>query len=253
MRIAVSNENFGGSAERLLGDGAARPILVLIRFRVRGAVRFVSHAEMLKVFQRACARAGIKVQHSQGFNPHPKLSLPLPRPVGVESDDELLCLRIDNSTGAQQHKNTSDLCISIKTRLSEQLPEGCELLSVEVAQTASTPQPRCVTYVLAVRPEYADNRLKATIKHLSERKQIIVERTIYAEKLKIQNRKSRIKEVDVRPFLESIEVDDRGVVVKCIISSAGSIRVEEILKLLEIEVDGLVSPVRRTNVQWKSN
>lgn len=226
-------------------------ILVLIKFRVRGALRFVSHAEMLKVFQRACARAGIEIQHSQGFNPRPRLSLPLPRPVGVESDDELLCLQIDTNTKAQEHNSTIDLRTLIKAKLSEQLPEGIELLSVEVPEAKSTPQPRCVTYVLSVRPEYADDRLKATIKHLSERKHIIVERKIDAEKLKIENRKSKIKEVDIRPFLKSIELNSRGVVVECKITSAGAIRVDEILRLLQLDVEELAVPVRRTNVQWQ--
>jgi len=224
-------------------------ILVLIKFRVRGALRFVSHAEMLKVFQRACVRAGIKIQHSQGFNPRPRLSLPLPRPVGIESDDDLLCVWLNGKFNYQTPiTNYQSL---IKARFSEQLPEGVELLSVEVPEAKSTPQPRCVTYVLAVRPEYADNRLKATIKYLSERKHIIVERTIYAEKLKIENRKSQIKEVDVRPFLKSVELDDRSIMVECKFTSTGSIRTEEILKLLEIDVEKLTAPIKRANVQWQ--
>ncbi|MFB0524044.1 MAG: TIGR03936 family radical SAM-associated protein, partial [Phycisphaerae bacterium] len=215
-----------------------------------GALRYICHAEMLKVFQRACARAGIKIQHSQGFNPRPRLSLPLPRPVGIESDDDLLCLRVERDLSEPQAVEYESL---IKDKLSAQLPDGCELLSVEVPEAKSAPQPRCITYILSLRPEYADDRLKATIKHLSERKHIIVERKIDAEKLKIENRKLKIKEVNVRPFLKSIELDDRGVIVECKFTSAGSIRVDEILKLLELGVEELAAPVRRTNVQWQSN
>jgi len=224
-------------------------ILVLIKFRVRGALRYICHAEMLKIFQRACARAGLKIQHSQGFNPRPRLSLPLPRPVGVESDDELLCLWLNGKFNYQSPvTNYQSL---IMARLSEQLPEGIELLSVEVPQAKSTPQPRCVTYVLSLRPEYADYRLKATIKHLSESKNIIVERLIYSKQSKIENRQSKIKMVNVRPFLESIEMDDEGIVVKCKITSAGSMRVDEILRLLEINLEELTAPIKRTNVQWQ--
>jgi len=228
---------------------------VLIKFRVRGALRFVCHAEMLKVFQRACARAGIEIQHSQGFNPHPRLSLPLPRPVGVESDDELLCVWLNGNwlNGRFNYQSPiTDYQSQIMSRLSEQLPEGCELLSVEVPEAKSIPQPCCVTYVLSVRPEYADDRLKATVKHLSEKKHIVVERRIDSKQSKIENRKSKIKMVDVRPFLESIELDDRSIVVECKITSAGSIRTDEILKLLEIDVGNLAAPVRRTNVQLVS-
>ena len=83
MHIAVSNET----------------ILLVIKFKLSGSLRFLSHAEMLKVFQRACVRAGIKIQYSQGFNPRPKLSLPLPRSVGVETDEDLLCLRVARDPG----------------------------------------------------------------------------------------------------------------------------------------------------------
>ncbi|MBN2271219.1 MAG: DUF2344 domain-containing protein, partial [Sedimentisphaerales bacterium] len=63
---------------------------MLLKFRIWGNLRFLSHAETMKVFQRACARAGLDVAHTEGFNPRPRLSLPLPRSVGVESDEELL-------------------------------------------------------------------------------------------------------------------------------------------------------------------
>ena len=55
-------------------------------------MRFLSHAETIRVFQRACVRAGVQIAYSQGFNPHQKMSLVPPRSVGVESNDDLLCL-----------------------------------------------------------------------------------------------------------------------------------------------------------------
>jgi hypothetical protein len=57
----------------------------------------------------------------------------------------------------------------------------------------------------------------------------------------------------VRAFLKSIKIDGRDIIVECNISQAGSIRIEEILKLLELDEGKLVSPIRRTNVQWQSN
>ena len=188
---------------------------------------------MLRVFQRACVRAGIEIQYSQGFNPRPKLSLPLPRPVGVASDDELLCLRVHKSTSAQVHKS-----------ISAQVPEGCELLSVNVVRADTSFQPCSATYVLAVRKEYLNKQLKTTIERLLASESISVQRQI--DKIK-----SRIKNIDVRGFLESIELDRDGIIVKCKISLAGSIRVDEILKLLELDVEKLASPIRRTSVQWQ--
>jgi radical SAM-linked protein len=219
----------------MLCDGDAKPILVLIKFRVQGILRFISHAEMLKVFQRACARAGIEIQHSQGFNPHPKLSLPLPRPVGIESDDELLCIRMNGNLNESQ----------IKTMLSAQLPEGCELLSVNFAQTAKSVQPCSVTYIVPVRPECINDKLRVRVENLLASESLVMER-------RIDTKKSKIKMLDVRPFLESIKFDNKSIVVGCRITPAGSVRIGEILELLEIGVEELAAPVKRTNLQWQA-
>lgn len=218
--------------------------MVLIKFKVRGNLRFLSHAETVKIFQRACARAGIKVLYSEGFNPRPKLSLLLPRSVGIEVDDDLLCLRIEKSTGVQEHKSTSDLCTSVKIRLSEQLPDGFELLTARPAKAKTSIQPCLAMYALAVRKEYLNEKLKNRVKRL-----------LASENLNLQRRmgpqNSKFKNVDVRPFLKSIELDDTGIAVECKISSAGSIRIDEILKLLEADYGMLSAPIRRTRVQWQ--
>ncbi len=226
--------------------------MVLIKFKVRGNPRFLSHAETVKVFQRACVRAGIKVLYSEGFNPRPKLSLPLPRSVGIEVDDDLLCLRIEKSTIAEEHnglghplrESTRDLCTSVKTRHSEQLPTSFELLTAGPAKAKASIQPCLAAYVLAVREEYLNEKLKSRIKCL-----------LASENLNLQRRmgpkNSKFKNVDVRPFLKSIELDDTGIAVECKTVKAGSIRIDEILELLELDYSMLSAPIRRTRVQWQ--
>jgi radical SAM-linked protein len=213
--------------------------LLVIKFRLRGTLRYLSHAEMLRVFQRACVRAGINIQYSRGFNPRPKMSLPLPRPVGVESDDELLCLRILDRT-----KDVYDLCSSIKDKLSAQLPEGCEVLSVNIAQTNKSFQPSTTTYLFTVKSECLNEGLKTRIEHLLASKRLEIQR-------QIDQKSSKVKNVDVRDFLESIKSDGRSIIVKCNIRPTGSIRIEEILRLLELDEDKLELPIKRTNVKWQ--
>ena len=209
-----------------------------VGFKVGGNMRFLSHAETVNVFQRACVRAGIKMQYSQGFNPRPRLSLPLPRSVGVESDDELLCLRVAASDFDAEE---------FKRRLSAQLPEGCELLRVDVTKGKTAFSARLATYVLTVRGEYSNEKLKTNIRDLLARESLAIERQI--------NAKGSVRTVDVRGFLKSVEFDDSSgiVTVECEISPAGTIRVDEILKLLELDVKDLAAPIRRAKVQWESN
>ena len=201
----------------------------------------------MKVFQRACVRAGIKVRYSQGFNPRPKLSLPLPKSVSVESDDDLLCLQVQGPGQGDNQSGSSALSFDserFKARLSDQLPEGCELLSVSFAEPKASFGASEATYVLTVRQEYLNEKLKATIKRL-----------LASERLELRRgndpKNSRFKNVDVRPFLKSIGFNGTNIAVECKVSSAGSIRVDEILKLLELDAGKLIAPIRRTNVKWQ--
>lgn len=225
---------------------------MLIKFKVRDNLRFLSHAETVKVFQRACGRAGIKIQYSQGFNPRPKLYLPLPRSVGVETDDDLLCLRVNLSNP----RTTTDES-QIKANLAEQLPDGFELLSVRTVpvftEVASSPQqqrakilPQAITatYVLPLQRQYINEELKSRIRYLLTSKSLNLQR-------QTDHKKSKFKDVDVRPFLKSLQLNDGNIVVECKISPAGSIRIDEILKLLQLDAENLAAPIRRKNVQWQ--
>ena len=216
---------------------ALNSTLILVKFRVRGNLRFLSHAETVRVFQRACARADIVTAYSQGFNPRPKLSLPLPRSVGVETDDDLLCLSVEADASSFDSEQ-------FKVKLAEQLPDGCELLAVSVAEDKK-PNAVSATYMLVIRPEYLDDNLKARIDNLLASETLNLERRIDA--------RGNTRNIDVRSFLESIEFDDGRITVECNISPAGSIRVDEILNLLELDAEKLAAPIRRTMVQWKSN
>ena len=221
--------------------------LVLVKFKVCGNLRFLSHAETVRVFQRACSRAGIKMQYSRGFNPRAKLSLPLPRTVGVESDDDLLCLRIEDGGLSMNNSGLSNF----KAELSSQLPRGCEVLEVDVAKNSKAPGPCLATYVFPVyqsRPAALREKLAGRIECLLTSKSLFVNRGSYSTKI---GSRSRVKNVDVRPFLKSIKLDSEGITVECKISPAGSIRVDEILKLLELDVEQLAQPIRRSSVQYR--
>jgi radical SAM-linked protein len=213
-------------------------IVVLIKFRIGDNLRFLSHAETARLFQRACARAGIGVRHSRGFNPRPRISLPLPRSVGVETEDDLLCIKLDTS----QHPPDARL---LRTKLADQLPDGCDILDVRFAAPKTSSQPSQAAYVFELRPQCVD-------RSLSER----LDRLLAARNLNIQRRtdaKNKIREIDVRPFLKSIELDNNNIRVECKISPTGSIRVAEILELLQIEPENLATPVRRMDVKWQTD
>ena len=190
------------------------------------------------MFQRVCARADFPVEYSQGFNPHSRLSLPLPRSVGLEVDEDVLSVKIQTE---KSQFDTEDF----QARLSTQLPQGCEILSVNVAQTGDAIRPTGATYVLEVQQDYLDENLSKRIEGILTRDTISLQRRI--------DEKGQIRNVEVRSYLGAISVRDNRIAIECNISPAGSIRVDEILELLEMDVTKLASPVRRTNIRWENN
>ena len=64
-------------------------------FEKTGRAIWISHLDLMRLFQRAFKRAGLKLKHTQGFNPRPSVSIALPLSVGVESICELLDFELD--------------------------------------------------------------------------------------------------------------------------------------------------------------
>lgn len=64
-------------------------------FEKTGNAVWISHLDLMRMFQRAFKRAGLQLKHTQGFNPRPSVSIALPLSVGVESKCELLDFELD--------------------------------------------------------------------------------------------------------------------------------------------------------------
>ena len=90
-------------------------------FEKTGNAVWISHLDLMRVFQRAFKRAGLPLTHTQGFNPRPSVSIALPLSVGIESRCELL----DFELYGEKIPN-EEIC----TRLNEALVAGVRVLRV---------------------------------------------------------------------------------------------------------------------------
>lgn len=224
---------------------AAAParVTAAIRFRVEGLARFLSHAETQRVLERACVRAGVPLRYSEGFNPHPRLSLPLPRPVGVQSDDELLVARL--TTDGVPPGDRPAWEAATEQTLGRRLPEGITVLAVTLAASNAAFHPQSAEYLLPLRAtEDADrlDRLRDRIESIMATDTCLVERNIPG--------RPRTRPLDVRPFLGEIRLEGGNLVVRHKICPAGSIRLEEIMQLFGLRTQDLAGPVQRTHVTW---
>ena len=88
-------------------------------FEKNGRAAWISHLDLMRLFQRAFKRAGLPLTHTQGFNPRPSVSIALPLSVGVESTCELLDFDLEGEMVS---------CDEITERLNRALVSGVSVL-----------------------------------------------------------------------------------------------------------------------------
>lgn len=90
-------------------------------FEKTGSAIYISHLDLMRVFQRAFQRAGLPLTHTQGFNPRPSVSIALPLSLGVESRCELLDFDLEGAYPPEEE---------IVSRLNQALIDGVQVLKV---------------------------------------------------------------------------------------------------------------------------
>jgi radical SAM-linked protein len=196
------------------------------RFRIlfsRGQeIKFISHLDLIRVWHRALRRAGIALAYSEGFNPHPKLSLAAPLPLGVTSEAELMDLYIAQLLSAP----------SLTTRLKPELPMGLGIMQafiVPLPLPSLQAQIRFAEYVVRV-PATSQQSLSEAITAL-----------LALDSLPWQHqRDTGTKCYDLRPLVDDIKllVFDHGLAsmfMRLRHGSEGAGRPEQVVKALGLD------------------
>ena len=90
------------------------------RFRRGEEIKFISHLDIMRLWERAFRRANIPLAYSEGFNPRPRISLAAPLAVGVTGDAELMDVSVTRRISPHW----------FVASVSQQLPSGIEILEV---------------------------------------------------------------------------------------------------------------------------
>jgi radical SAM-linked protein len=95
---------------------------IRIRFSRGEELKFISHLDIMRLWQRALHRAGIPLAYTEGFSPHPRISLAAPLAVGVTSQNELMDVFCNKWVSPH----------SFTATLSRQLPPGIAIAQVHM-------------------------------------------------------------------------------------------------------------------------
>jgi radical SAM-linked protein len=165
-----------------------------LRFSKAGKIRFTSHRDVARMWERALRRSGLPVAYSQGFVPHPLVSFGLALPTGCESDGEYLDVRL----GAAPPGETP--VAELPAALTAVLPDGIEVqVAAFVADTEGSLQQEVAscTWELEV--------LSVPSEELADR----VEKLLATPVLMVRReRKGRPTDDDVRPAILALSTTD---------------------------------------------
>ena len=111
------------------GPAPTRPAVqyLVVRYAKRGKMRFASHRDVARAFERGVRKAGLPIAYSAGFTPHPKISYAGGAPTGVASEAEYLSLALTIRQAETQ----------VCQRLNAALPDGIDVIDVTELEGAS--------------------------------------------------------------------------------------------------------------------
>lgn len=130
-----------------------------LRFSRGEEVKFLSHLDLMRLWERAFRRAGAPLAYSEGFTPHPRISLAAPLPIGVTSDVELMDVWLTRWMSPD----------SFSVAVRRQLPQGISLgevgiIGLNVPSLQS--QVRLAEYRVEVETEKGRDEVEAALSSL---------------------------------------------------------------------------------------
>ncbi len=187
-----------------------------VSFSLSGDLRFLSHQDMLYLFARAIRRAQLPIVYTQGYNPRPKLWLLLPKPLGVSCLDDLLLVDLCDDCSSEEFADRLALC----------LPRGIKLRRSFKLGPVRSPQPRAAAYSLGLSRQDAAE-VAPKIPSLLETPELRVNR--------IAKRNGQSRQVNIRPYLSSMQLEVTELSFTLVCSPAGSAKPAEVLGLLDLD------------------
>ncbi len=172
-----------------------------LRFEKTGRAIYISHLDLMHTMQRAFSRAGYALRYSEGFNPHPQISIALPLSVGAASRCEIMDFKLKEDPDLKE----------LPERLTAVLPEGIRVLEAyEPERKVALLKWLAVEGVLEYDARDAREMAEALTAFYSADSVVITRKT-----------KRGMGETDIRPGIREIgfEAGEREVLVRVVLSA----------------------------------
>lgn len=207
---------------------------IRITFAKGEAIKYISHLDLNRTWERAFRRAGLPLAYSQGFNPRPRFQMAAALPVGVSGQAELLDMWLVDCLDPE----------TVLDRLRLVLPLGLEVLDaaeVDLRLPSLQSQMQAADYRAVVRSREPVAAMRTRVQALLEMSSIPRQR----------HHKGKLQSYDLRPFIQKLTVEPgqegtQILLMRLQASPQGAGRPDEILDALGLSL--CTRLVQRTNL-----
>jgi radical SAM-linked protein len=187
----------------------------------------------MRLFERALRRAALPVAMSQGFNPRPQISLPAPLGVGITGRNEVLDFELCEWVAPEE----------VRRRLTNELPEGIGIHSIQVLHSKPDRQPKQLAYRIPLLEGHPVTQAR-------------IQALLAAEAIEVTRcGDGKSKTVNVAEFLRDVRLQGNELHILLKVTDRGTARPEEVLEALGCKAGEhyLKGAIERTHVSLSSS
>ncbi|WP_456408893.1 TIGR03960 family B12-binding radical SAM protein [Caldithrix abyssi] len=196
-------------------ESSSATVKYRVQFTKEGYASFLSHLDMLRIFERAFRRAKIEVAYSEGFNPRPKISFAQPLALGVQSVAEYFDVEIKGGFNGR-----------LAEKLNPLLPEGLKIVHAHqihekvrsLSEAIDITEYEIVVLDQNVDLAEVDRRLRKMRRAVS----IVMQKRV----------KGQLKPVNVRPYVDEIRRRGKRILIKVRTIERRSLRINDFARLI---------------------
>lgn len=202
-----------------------------LTFSKTGYAKYVSHLDLMRMFQRAFQRAELPITYSQGFNPHQKISIAFPLPLGTTGTREYMDIELDTELSHDE----------LISRLNSALPPDIKVSESKIPQTKTSSLQRAV-YSMEIELKNEVAELNNKIVALLSANEIVVEKKT----------KRGVSETNIKPSIIDFEVacaDNKKTELKLVLSceDGASLKASVVADAMVRYIDGFEIDIIRIN------
>ena len=186
---------------------------ILCKFTKLGYLKFISHLDLVDLFQRTLFQNKVDVKFSEGFNPHPRMSIAYPLPLGIESNSEYMEIYLNSEVDLDDFVN----------KMNERLPIGIKIVEAKYDDDESiSNKVKSVVYAFKLLNTFYDKNKDIDIS--KELDKINAMDNVEIERKRKKGKKRIFVKENAKDYLNRLELKDDAIYAYIKMSENGSLK-----------------------------